>query len=256
MDNHIPLEQPEELKTPGLLAKIKELEPLLGVVIAYGKFIPASLYTIPGYRMVNVHFSLLPFYRGAAPVQRAIANGDTSTGITIFEIVKKMDAGPIWAQMEYPIEPEDTTEILWKKLSHAGVSFLCETIQGIFSGTLQQVVQDESKATYAPPVQKEEGRVDWKLPAQQIVNKARAFTPWPGIHCGVDDRLFILTKVKVSGLAHDREPGDIFAVDKESLKICCGERTVLEIVEMQPPGKKPMSPYCYCLGNRLPCKMC
>lgn len=256
LENHIPYEQPEQLKHDGLLAKIKDLEPALGVVIAYGKFIPASLYTVPSHRMVNVHFSMLPLYRGAAPVQRAIANGDATTGITIFEIVKKMDAGPIWAQKEYPISPTDTTESLWKKLSTAGVGFLKETILGILAGTLQPFAQDESKATYAPPVQKEEGRVDWHLPAQCIVDKARAFTPWPGIHCGVDGRSFILTNVKVSALSHNKGAGDILAMDKNSLKICCGNGTVLEVMELQPPGKKSMSPYCYCLGNQLPCKLC
>lgn len=256
LENSIPLEQPARLKEERLLHKIKDLEPALGVVIAYGKLIPASLFQIPTYRMVNVHFSMLPFYRGAAPVQRAIENGDSTTGITIFEIVKKMDAGPIWAQKEFPIAPEDTTEALWKKLSLEGVGFLRETIMGILEGKLRQYSQDESKVTVAPPVRKEESRVDWNLTAQRIIDKARAFTPWPGLCCGVGEERFILRKLRVSGLSHDKEPGQVLAMDKESLKVCCGGGTVLEVLELQPPGKKPMSPFCYCLGNRLPCKLC
>lgn len=255
LENSIPLEQPEKLNDEGLIAKIKDIEPVLGIVIAYGKFIPGTIYKIPQHRMINVHFSLLPFYRGAAPVQRAIANGDSNTGITIFEIAKKMDAGPIWAQMEYPILPVDTTESLWKKLSDVGVSFLKETIQGILSAKLRPYPQDESKATYAPPVKKEEGYVDWNLTSPRIVDKARAFTTWPGISCWVDDRRFNLTKVKTSGLSHDKEPGDVLIMDKESLKICCGHGTVLEVLEWQPPGKKPMTPFSYCLGNQLPGKL-
>lgn len=255
LENNIPLEQPEKLNDEQLIAKIKDLEPVLGVVIAYGKFIPSTVYKIPPHRMINVHFSLLPLYRGAAPVQRAIANGDSNTGITIFEIVKKMDTGPIWAQMEYPIQPLDTTKSLWGKLSNAGVGFLKQTIQGILMGKLRQNPQDESKATYAPPVQKEEGHVNWNLTAHQIVDKARAFTPWPGISCCVDDRRFILTKVKTSGLSHNKGPGDVLYMDRESLKICCGHGTVLEVLEWQPPGKKPMSPFSYCLGNQLPGKL-
>ncbi|MDQ1354329.1 MAG: Methionyl-tRNA formyltransferase [Acidobacteriota bacterium] len=256
LENNIPMEQPEVLKDERLLDKIKALEPVLGVVIAYGKFIPASLFQIPTYRMVNVHFSLLPSYRGAAPVQRAIENGDTLTGITIFEIVKKMDAGPIWAEKQFPISPGDTTELLWKMLSLQGAGFLKETIMGILEGKLRQYPQDESKATVAPPVRKEESHVDWHLTAQQIINKARAFTPWPGVCCGVEEQRFLLRKLKLSGLSHDKEPGQVLTMDKESLKVCCGEGTVLEVLELQPPGKKPMSPFCYCLGNRLPCKLC
>lgn len=256
LGNNIPLEQPEILKDERLLQKIKNLEPVLGVVIAYGKFIPASLFQIPTYRMVNVHFSMLPSYRGAAPVQRAIENGDSLTGITIFEIVKKMDAGPIWAQKEFPISPEDTTESLWKTLSLQGAGFLKETISGILDGKLRQYPQDESKATYAHPVRKEDSHVDWRQTAQQIINKARAFTPWPGVCCGVGEQRFLLRKIKLSDLSHDKEPGQVLAMDKESLRVCCGGGTVLEVLELQPPGKKPMSPYCYCLGNRLPCKLC
>jgi len=256
LENNIPLEQPEILKDERLLQKIKDLEPALGVVIAYGKFIPASLFQIPAYRMVNVHFSLLPFYRGAAPVQRAIENGDSTTGVAIFEIVKKMDAGPIWAQKEFPISPGDTTESLWKTLSLGGVEFLKETIMGILEGTLRPYPQDESKATYAPPVRKEESRVDWNLTARRIIDKARAFTPWPGLCCGVGEQRFILRKLKVSALVHDKEPGQVLDMDRESLKVCCGGGTVLEVRELQPPGKTPMSPFCYCLGNRLPVKLC
>jgi methionyl-tRNA formyltransferase len=256
LENNIPLEQPEILKDEQLLQKIKTQEPVLGVVIAYGKFIPASLFQIPTYRMVNVHFSMLPAYRGAAPVQRAIQNGDSMTGITIFEIVKKMDAGPIWAQKEFPISPEDTTELLWKALSLQGAAFLKETINGIIEGRLRQYPQDESKATYAHPVRKEESHVDWRQTAQQIINKARAFTPWPGVCCGVGEQRFLLRKIKLSGLSHDKEPGQVLSMDKESLKVCCGGGTVLEVMELQPPGKKNMSPFCYCLGNRLPCNLC
>ncbi len=256
LENSIPLEQPEILKDERLVDQIKGLEPVLGVVIAYGKLIPGSLFKIPTYRMVNVHFSMLPSYRGAAPVQRAIENGDSTTGITIFEIVKKMDGGLIWAQREFTISPEDTTKLLWKKLSLEGVGFLRETIMGILGGTLRQYPQDESKATYAPPVRKEESRVDWNLTAQRIIDKARAFTPWPGVCCGVGEQRFLLGKLKVSGLSHDKEPGQVLDMDKKSLKVCCGGGTVLEVLELQPPGKKSMSPFCYCLGNRLPCKLC
>lgn len=255
LQNNIDMEQPEVLKDPGLMDKIKNLEPVLGVVVAYGKFIPGSVFKVPTYRMVNVHFSMLPLYRGAAPVQRAVENGDTSTGITIFQLVKQMDAGPVWAQKQFPILPEDTTESLWKKLSLEGADFLRETIINILEGKIEKFPQDESKVTYAPPIQKEESQVDWNLTAQQIFNKFRAFKPWPGLCCAAENKRLIMTNVRVSELSHDKQPGHVLAMDKKNLKICCGKGSVLEVSELQPPGKKPMTPYCYCLGNQLPEKL-
>jgi methionyl-tRNA formyltransferase len=255
LDNNIPLEQPEILKDEQLTDKIRALEPILGVVVSYGKFIPGSIYKIPEHRLVNVHFSMLPRYRGAAPVQRAIENGDTSTGVTIFEIIKRMDAGPIWVQKEYPISPDDTTESLCKKLSLQGTDFLEETIVNILERKIQKYPQDEEKATFAPPVQKEESEVDWGLTAQQIFNKFRAFTPWPGLCCITDNKRFKLIKVKPSTFSHDKQPGEVLAMDKSALKVCCGNGSVLEVLELQPQGKKSMTPYCYCLGNKLPDKL-
>ena len=257
MQNNIPVEQPETLKDDILKDKIRAVEPALGVVIAYGKLIPRSVFTIPGNGMVNVHFSMLPLYRGAAPVQRGIENGDTKTGITIFELVKKMDAGPVWAQREFDILPDDTTETVWKRLSSEGAEFLADTVVNILEGKIEKHPQDESKATFARPVQKEEGLVDWTQTARQIYNKFRAFTPWPGVCCEVAGKQFKLTNIKpAEDVSQDRQPGDVWAMDKKSLKVACGSGTVLEVIELQPQGKKPMTPYCYCLGNELPERFC
>jgi methionyl-tRNA formyltransferase len=195
---------------------------------------------------------LLPGYRGAAPVQRALENGDNKTGITIFEIVKKMDAGDIWAMKEMEILPEETTGTLWERMSHEGAPFLIDTIDKIITGKISKYPQDHEKATYAPIVQKEEGTIDWHLDARRIFNKFRAFTPWPGICFCSQGKTFKLTNVKVSTLNHEKQAGDVLSWDKQSLKICCGKGTVLEVFELQPQGKKPMPPYCYCMGNELP----
>lgn len=256
LQNNIPVEQPETLKDDVLKDKIRAMEPALGVVISYGKLIPRSVFTIPEHRMVNVHFSMLPLYRGAAPVQRGIENGDTTTGITIFELVKKLDAGPVWARREFDILPDDTTDTVWKRLSTEGAEFLAETIVNILEGKIEKQPQDHDKATLAPPVQKEESLVDWARTAQEIYNKFRAFTPWPGICCEVGDKRFKLTNIKVGDTSHDRQPGDVSAMDKKSLKVACGDGTVLEVIELQPPGKKPMTAHCYCLGNVLPERLC
>ena len=253
LENNIEVIQPETLKDDTLVEKIKQIEPFIGIVISYGKIIPKRIFTIPQHGTINVHFSLLPYYRGAAPVQRSLENGDTKTGITIFEIVKKMDAGDIWTQKEIDIFPDDTTGTLWERMSQEGAPFLIDTIKKIIEKKIQKYPQDHEKATYAPMVQKEEGTIDWRnLTAREIYNKFRAFTPWPGICFCSLDKTFKLTKLKVTTLSHDKKPGDVLSWDKESLKVACSQGTVLEVLELQPQGKNPMTPYCYCMGNELP----
>jgi methionyl-tRNA formyltransferase len=253
LENNIEVIQPETLKDDTLAEKIKKIEPFIGIVISYGKIIPKRIFKIPTFGTINVHFSLLPYYRGSAPVQRALENGDTKTGITIFEIVKKMDAGDIWTQKEIDIFPDDTTGTLWERMSQEGAPFLIDTIKKIIEKKIQKYPQDHEKATYAPMVQKEEGIIDWRnLTAREIYNKSRAFTPWPGICFCSPGKTFKLTKLKVTTLTHDKQPGDVLSWDKESLKVACSQGTVLEVLELQPQGKKPMTPYCYCMGNELP----
>lgn len=253
LENNIEVIQPEILKDDALVKKITRIHPFIGIVVSYGKIIPKRLFKIPQYGVINVHFSLLPYYRGAAPVQRALENDDTKTGITIFEIVKKMDAGDIWAQKQLDIFPEDTTGTLWERMSREGAPFLINTIKEIVEKKIHKYPQDHEKATQAPMVQKEEGTIDWRyLTAQEIYNKFRAFTPWPGICFCSLGKTFKLTKIKVAALTHDKQPGDILSWDKKSLKVACSQRTVLEVLELQPQGKKPMTPYCYCMGNELP----
>jgi methionyl-tRNA formyltransferase len=253
LENNIEVIQPETLKDDTLVEKIKQIEPFIGIVISYGKIIPKRIFKIPTFGTINVHFSLLPYYRGAAPVQRSLENGDTKTGITIFEIVKKMDAGDIWSKKEIDIFPDDTTGTLWERMSQEGAPFLIDTIKKIIEKKIQKYPQDHEKATYAPMVQKEEGTIDWRnLTAREIYNKFRAFTPWPGICFCSLDKTFKLTKLKVTTLSHDKKPGDVLSWDKESLKVACSQGTVLEVLELQPQGKNPMTPYCYCMGNELP----
>lgn len=244
--------QPETLKDDAVVEQIALLRPDLGVVVSYGKLIPKRVFTIPAHRTVNVHFSRLPYYRGAAPVQRALLNGDTKTAITIFEIVKKLDAGDIWAMKDFDIQPDDTTQGLWDRMSREGAGFLCDTVADIIAGHIQKKPQVHEKATLAPMVRKEEGVADWNLSAHQLVNMYRAFCPWPGLCCSIRDKTFKLTRVALAVETHDQNPGDVLKMDKKRLQVCCGEGTVLDVLELQPQGKKPMTPHCYCLGNELP----
>ena len=218
--------QPETLKDEKLVERLKKIEPAIGVVISYGKIIPKALFSIPRFNTVNVHYSLLPLYRGAAPVQRALEKGDQKTGITIFELKKKMDSGDTWAKKEFDILDSDTTAALWERLSEEGASFLVDIIKAILSGRIKKIPQEYEKATYAAVVKKEESMVDWQLTAGEIVNKLRAFTPWPGLCCSANDRLFKLTKLRVcaqtpeiANLQAGKNPGDVLAMDKHSLKV-------------------------------------
>jgi len=261
--NHgIPLIQPDQLKCGAVAERLEEIQPEIGVVIAYGKLIPRKVFTVPRLNLVNVHFSLLPQYRGAAPVQRALEHGETTTGITIFEIAKKLDSGDIWSRKEYPIHADDTTETLFDRLSREGAPFLIETLEQIVNGDIKKIPQEHEKATFAPPIEKGEGTIDWHLPAETLYNKFRAFSPWPGLHFHIQDILVNVKQVrplpqteKLTVMMAGKEPGDVLAMDKHSLKVCCGRNTAVEILEMQPQCKKPMSPYCYSLGNPIPAKL-
>jgi methionyl-tRNA formyltransferase len=262
LDHDIPLIQPDQLKCGAVADQLLEIQPAIGVVIAYGKLIPRKVFTVPHFNMVNVHFSLLPQYRGAAPVQRALEHGETFTGITIFEIAKKLDSGDIWSQKEFPIQPDDTTEVLFDRLSRDGAPFLTETLEKIIGGDIAKVPQDHDKATFAPPIEKGEGKIDWQLTAGQLYNKFRAFSPWPGLHFHIQELLVNAKKIRpipdseeLRAMMAGKEPGDVLVMNKDSLKVCCGQHTALEILEMQPQCKKPMSPYCYSLGNPIPEKL-
>jgi len=262
LENKINFEQPETLKNTDVAEKIKNTKPDIGVVISYGKIIPEVIFKIPRFNTINVHFSMLPLYRGAAPLQRALENGETKTGITIFEIDKKMDTGDIWAQKEFSISPSDTAETLLDRLCQEGTPFLIKTIQQIFQQQITKKPQDHRLATFAKTIKKEEGRVDWSQSAQHIFNKYRAFYPWPGLFFFINQKRIKLKKIQVASetlsmaslLAH-KNPGEILKLDRDFLAVCCGSKTIILIEEFQPEGKKAMTPFNFNLGNAIPPKL-
>jgi methionyl-tRNA formyltransferase len=252
VENRLPFIQPPDLREPELELAMRRIDPAIAVVVAYGRFIPRAIYSLPRYRTVNVHFSLLPAYRGAAPVQRAIENGESRSGITIFEIASPMDAGPIWAQEEVAIRPDDSTASYQLRLGEKAAPFLLRTLAQIFSGKIRKHAQDDSLATLAPAVSKSEGRVDWRLPAQRLYDRLRAFSPWPGLFFNLGKRQVKVLSAGVSKKECPGQPGQILALDDQGLLVVCGLQTVLQITLIQPEGKKPMSPRQFSLGNRLP----
>jgi len=249
-ENKIKFIQPEKLNKE-TASIIQEADPLIGIVISYGKFIPGRIFRIPELNTINVHFSLLPELRGAAPYQRAIEAGLEKTGISIFEICKEMDAGDIWSKKECRILPEDTSKSLSERMGAQGSVFLVETLKKIIAGKLKKEPQDHSLATYAKIVAKNEGLVDWEQNSADIFNKFRAFFPWPGISFLSGDKKIAIKKMKTSDEKGESSPGSVITVTKESMKVACGNNGFVEIFTILPQGKKEMSPYTYSLGNNF-----
>ncbi len=218
IENNISYIQPEtfDIKT---IEIIKKISPDIAVVIAYGKLIPTNIYQIPSFNTINVHFSLLPEYRGAAPVQRAIENGENKTGITIFEISKKMDAGKIWSSDECMIGKDDTTQTMWNKLSNLGTPILLKTIKDILDNKIIKRRQEHSKSTYANPINKLEGKINWEKSARQIYNQFRAFEQWPGVFFIMNKKKFKFKTIEISELKLKKNSGEIIKLDKKGLFI-------------------------------------
>ena len=243
--------QPEKIrKEEQVLEKIKAAEPEVNVVVAYGQIIPPSIIYYPRYKSLNVHFSLLPKYRGAAPVAWAILNGDRYTGVTIMQLNERMDEGPILTREMVEILPRENAQELETRLSYLGAELLVKTLNQISSLTPQE--QDPSQATYAPKITKEQAKIDWSEPAEVIDRKVRAFYPWPGAYTFFNrQRLEIISGLVLPGLMPDSRPGEIVRVDKPGLYVRCGGGNLYLIEKIKPEGKKEMTAYAFTLGNKL-----
>ncbi len=198
----LPVFQPERLKDEGLLDALRQLRPDLGVVAAYGRLIPRVLLDLPRLGMVNVHASLLPKYRGAAPIARAIMDGARETGVTIMRVVEALDAGPMLAASRTPIDPDETGETLERRLGEIGAQLLVETLDPIERGHAVETPQDDGQATYAPRILKADGLIDWEAPAGAIHDKVRALVPWPHAFTFLEgwcERLDVLGNILVRG---------------------------------------------------------
>lgn len=247
----IPVYQPQSIKKdPFVLEKLKEISPDLNVVVAYGQFIPASIIYLPRYNSINLHFSLLPKYRGASPVNWSILNGERITGVSVFQLNEKMDSGDILAKEELEILPGEYADELESRLSAVGAELLCKTIKHIES--LPHIKQNHSQATFAPLLKKEDGKIDWTKTATEIDRKIRAFTPWPSAFFFLNHKRIKIIKGKKLDFPRTHcVPGEIRGVDKTGILVCCGHNSIYRIEELQPEGKKVMSAYAYSLGAHI-----
>ncbi|HOP61515.1 MAG TPA: methionyl-tRNA formyltransferase [Candidatus Saccharicenans sp.] len=250
-DHGLPCLQPEKIRRDEqVLEALKQAEPEVNVVVAYGQIIPASIIYLPPFKTLNIHFSLLPKYRGAAPVQWAILNGDRKTGITIMELNEKMDEGPLLAQREVEILPGETARELEIRLSYLGAQLLIETLSRI--NEVERVEQKPELATYAPRLTKEQGKINWQEPARVIDLKVRAFFPWPGAFCFLDGKkIDILSGQPIAGIFPNSSPGEIIQIDKSGVYVACGQNTVYLIEKIKPESKKEMPAYAFSLGGKI-----
>jgi methionyl-tRNA formyltransferase len=235
---------PQKVGAPESLDALKSLRPDLFVVAAYGQYIPSKVIALAPHEAINVHPSLLPKYRGAAPIQWAVANGDTHTGVSIICLAKEMDAGDIIRQASHPVTREDTSATLHEKLAVLGAELLLQAIDDIREGTVQRTVQDNAQVVYARKLSKEDGVINWSLPAESIRNRIRAFDPWPGSTCtlpgGTALKVWAAETAAVAG-----KPGEIL---NDRLLVAAGEGA-LRLTEVQPEGKKRMTAASFLNGH-------
>ncbi|MET0554834.1 MAG: methionyl-tRNA formyltransferase [Vicinamibacteria bacterium] len=249
LERGLPVLQPRRVKEPDAQEALRALAPDVQVVVAYGQILPTSVIEIPRLRTVNVHGSLLPRYRGAAPVQWAIVRGERETGVTTMLIDAGLDTGPTLLARTEPIRDDDTADVLEARLAALGASVLLETLAGLDAGTLTAVPQDATRATLAPIIRKEDGVVDWTAPAADIERRVRGFHPWPGATTTLAGRGLRVLRARVS--EGSGEPGAVAAVDREGIHVSCGAGTRLVLLDVQPESKRAMPAAAFAQGARL-----
>lgn len=240
--------QPEKISGSEELAKIIELQPDLLVTAAFGQFLPQKLLDVPTYGAINVHASLLPKYRGGAPVHYALIRGEKETGVTIMYMEKKMDAGAILSQRSLEITEKDDVGTLFKRLSHLGRDLLMDTLPDLLAGKITPIQQDEEKVTYSPNIKAEEEIIEWTKTAKEIDWKVRGMRPWPGAYTFLKDKRLKIWDVTPLEEQTSELPGIIIRIEKEAIFVACGENTVLQLNELQPAGKSKMTAKAFLSG--------
>ena len=252
---NIPVYQPEKIRAVESEELLRKLAPDCVVIIAYGQIIPARLLPIPKLGWINLHASLLPKYRGAAPINWAIVNGEIRTGVTTMRIDAGMDTGEMLLQREIDIGPDETAPELAVRLSEIGGPLMAETLRGLLPGTILPKAQNHAEASYAPMLKKEDGRIDWNRPAVEIYNRMRGFAPWPGTHTNFRGQSCQLWGEPVSkeggtSLLGGAAPGTLFG-EKNELLVSCGDATVLRVRLVQVEGRRAVKATDFANGARL-----
>lgn len=233
--------QPEKLSGSQELDQIIELKPDILITAAYGQYVPTKLLNAPEYRAINVHASLLPKYRGAAPIHYALIEGEKETGVTIMYMEKEMDAGNIISQRSLPIKDSDTVGTLFENLSLLGKDLLLDTLPDIFAGSNQSLEQEEDKVTYAPMITSEQEKIDWRKSAEVIESKIRGMNPFPGAYAVLNGQRFKIWLAEEVENQTTEDPGTIVKLTNKEMWIQCGESSTLSLLIVQPFGKPKMA---------------
>lgn len=238
--HHIPVFQPVKLRDGSALAQIRALGPELIVVAAYGRLLPDDILDYPARGCINVHSSLLPRYRGAAPINWAVLNGDAETGVTIMHMATEMDAGDIIDQVRTPIDPDETVETLYGRLAGMGAELLVKSVAAIAAGTARRVPQDAARMTLAPMLSRELSHMDWKRTARELHNQVRGLIPWPAAVTELGGCRCKVFSTAVPDERTDRAPGTVLEAGRNGIKVACGGGTVLRVDELQADGGRRM----------------
>jgi methionyl-tRNA formyltransferase len=250
IERGLPVLQPERLKTPEFQQALRELQGDLGVVAAYGRILPDAVIATPRLGMINIHGSILPKYRGAAPVHRAVIAGDTETGVSIMRVVRELDSGAVFDVARVPIGADETSADVERRLAEVGAELCASVIDAIAAGTAREMPQDDASATYAPRLTKEEGLLDWGRPSRELHNRIRGLHPWPHAHTTIaGQRLLVLRSVPVTAPLRGA-PGEILKAVGDELIVATGDGA-LRLIELQPEGRRAMSAREFLAGRRV-----
>ena len=246
----IPVLQPTKIRTEEFLNGLLSYQPDLIVVTAYGRILPPSLLELAPMGCINVHGSLLPMHRGAAPIQWSVIKGDKEVGVTVIQMDEGMDTGDILLKASIPSAPDETADTLFNKLAQLGNDTLLKAIQGLKDGSIASTPQDHSMATEAPMLKKTDGLIEWSKSAGELESLIRGLDPWPSAFCFLDGKRLRLFRPEVAYKDNDAQPGSLLRADKRGLLIACGKDTLL-IKEIQPEGKKRMTTEAFLCGCSL-----
>lgn len=244
----IPVFQPPKVRVPEVIDQIKEIQPDLIVVVAFGQILPKALLDIPAHGCINVHASLLPRYRGAAPLNWCIVNGETETGVTTMLMDVGLDTGPMLLKKSTPIGPEEDISSLHDRMSLLGAELLGETLDALKSGSITPQQQDDALTCYAPMLKKEDGLIDWRKPATEIQNLVRGFALWPGAVTSLAGEQLKIFRVRVGH--GSGQPGSIISVGKEGIEVACGKGSII-MLELQSAGSRRMDAASFLAGHLL-----
>ncbi len=248
----LPVLQPERVRGPEFLEALEATASDLGVVAAYGRILPDSVLATPAHGTINVHASLLPQYRGAAPIHRAVIAGEKETGITMIRLVAEMDAGPMLGKARLPIGADQTSAELEQALAEVGASLLVETVRQFELGTVREEPQDHSQATFAPRLSRDDGRMEWARPARRLHDQVRGLHPWPHAFAYLGERRLMLLRTEVlDASGPGAEPGTVIEARGDRLHVQCGASTTLAIRSLKPEGRAAMETRAFLAGRPI-----